>query len=52
MTVYELLKDLVERNPEFDVKRHYVRLSDAPQSAAARYVRDKLRLELNGESDE
>lgn len=40
--VFELLRDLLERNPEFDYKRRYVRLSSAPFAGALLYVRQKL----------
>lgn len=40
--VFALLADLVERNPEFDYKRSYTRLSTASERAALMYVRQKL----------
>ena len=40
--VYTLLKDLIDRDPEFDYRRHYVRLSDCPDVGALLYVREKL----------
>lgn len=50
--VYALLKDLVDRDPEFDYRRHYVRLSDCADAGALLYVREKLaalKRELDGE---
>lgn len=40
--IFQLLTDLVERDPEFDYRRSYVRLSSAPDKAALLYVRQKI----------